>query len=146
MNSNRHLVFTYGSLKSGFGNHSCIEGDNTTLLGEGRTQDTSFLMASYRVYPAVKRFVSDEAFAIAGELYEVDDEVLECLDMLESNGRFYQRELVNIVLDDEDMENPVVQAWMYLSLLALPKNWDGIEQTEDDVLFWVGRAFPTFAT
>lgn len=139
--NNKHLVFVYGSLKTGFCNHHVLEDSDSTFLGEAKTADESFLMASYGAYPAVFRTKANQGFSIAGEIFEVDNKGLERLDRLESNGRFYQREQIDIVLDDDDddggFDEPVVQAWMYLLLYQPPRCWDGIVQTEDDVLIWV---------
>ena len=134
---NNHLVFVYGSLKSGFCNHRVIESDNSTLVAQAKTQDGNFMMVSYGVYPAVYR--DNDGFAISGELYEVDNAIMARLDQLESNGRFYRRELVDVVVDDDSLENPTVKAWMYLLLREPPRCWDGIAQVEDDTLEWVGR-------
>jgi len=44
-----------------------------------------------------------------GELYEVDNEVLEALDRLEGHPRFYRRERTEVLVG-----NRRVDAWIYL--------------------------------
>jgi gamma-glutamylaminecyclotransferase len=98
---NKHLVFVYGSLKQGFGNHHFLR--TATLLEATRTGSRAFRMESMGGFPAV---VKNGSYAIEGELYEVDDETLRNLDRLEGNGRFYNRELVFLSSGHT--------AWMYL--------------------------------
>jgi gamma-glutamylcyclotransferase (GGCT)/AIG2-like uncharacterized protein YtfP len=104
-----HLVFVYGSLKKGFGNHHRLEG--AAFLGETRTKARSFRMESFGAFPAVYKVptkAGGPAYSIEGELYEVNDKILEGLDRLESNGHFYRRELVKLANGKE--------AWMYICL------------------------------
>lgn len=100
-----HKVFVYGSLKMGFGNHSLLNGVGEAKLC--RTKDSMFEMGSMGGFPGVS---SKGGYSIEGELYEVDDKVLGHLDMLEGNGHFYTRELVEV----QDKEGEVEEAWMYL--------------------------------
>jgi gamma-glutamylcyclotransferase (GGCT)/AIG2-like uncharacterized protein YtfP len=96
-----HLVFVYGSLKQNFGNHHCLE--TATFVEATRTAARSFRMESMGGFPAV---LKNGSYAIEGELYEVSDKTLERLDRLESNGHFYERELVFLASGHT--------AWMYL--------------------------------
>ena len=100
----KHLVFTYGSLKKGFPNHHVIsEGDDSRLIVETTTTD-NYDMISLGSFPAA---IKQRSWSkIKGEVYEVDDFTLEILDMLESNGTLYQRELISV----DFMEEPV---WCY---------------------------------
>jgi gamma-glutamylcyclotransferase (GGCT)/AIG2-like uncharacterized protein YtfP len=51
-------------------------------------------MISLGAFPAI--ISMESGWDIAGELYKVDDLTLEFLDMLESNGMLYQRELAKL--------------------------------------------------
>ena len=105
--NHHHLVFVYGSLKRGFGNHRVYLQDTkgTVFLGGHKTKQQVFLMESLGAFPAV----CDKGFyKIEGELYKVTGHTLSRLDHLESNGRFYQRELI-------ELEDGTI-AWMYLIL------------------------------
>ena len=105
----KHHVFVYGSLKQGYGNHRLLE--TSTFLGKYITRDTDFYMISLHSFPGVLKMESGEGFSISGELYEVDDATLKNLDILEGNGHFYKRELVEILSRSE-------KAWMYVLMEA----------------------------
>lgn len=101
-----HRVFVYGSLKREYHNNRFLI--ESRFIGERLTQDETFVMRSLGGFPGVlKSFNGSECAAIKGELYEVDDDTLTRLDMLESNGRFYKRELVRL----RDESEP---AWIYI--------------------------------
>jgi gamma-glutamylcyclotransferase (GGCT)/AIG2-like uncharacterized protein YtfP len=87
-----HLVFVYGSLKRGFGNHRML-GHDSVLIAKTQTKDKAFHMNSLGAFPAVLRGGN---YSIEGELYKVSDDTLQTLDYLEGNGSLYQRELVKL--------------------------------------------------
>ena len=133
-----YKVFVYGSLKSGFGNHRLLEDSNAEFLGTTYTKDTNFLMFSFGAFPAV---VKNEEFgygAVEGELYLVDQITMFKLDMLEGNGTFYTRELVE--LDDGS------KAWMYLIDHPYQHMTDNDDQIEmgyyDDKMVFIWRQAP----
>lgn len=98
-----HKVFVYGSLKTGLHNHWLLE--NSKFIEFAQTQDSVFEMVSFDSFPGV---LENGSFAIQGELYEVEDEVLEWLDQLEGNGSFYQRKITLLANGQ--------RAWMYVLL------------------------------
>lgn len=81
----KNLVFVYGSLKQGFGNHSLLA--DSTKLGTHVTPP-EYSMYSLGAYPYVK---VGGYTAIHGEVYEVDDETMGDLDRLEGVPVFYNR-------------------------------------------------------
>lgn len=100
-------VFVYGSLKRRHGNHYSFLSD-AKFCGEYVTKDKKYSMFSFGGFPGV--YVCDECeekWSIAGEVYLVDDFQLNRLDMLEGNGNFYTRELV-------DIDGYPDKCWMYL--------------------------------
>lgn len=101
MKENLIKVFVYGSLKQGYGNNYLLS--NSTFLKETHTQENNFKMISFGNFPGILE--NGNSF-ICGELYEIDEEALYNLDILESNGNFYTRK--QIFLEDE--EEPV---WVY---------------------------------
>jgi gamma-glutamylcyclotransferase (GGCT)/AIG2-like uncharacterized protein YtfP len=113
-----HTVFVYGSLLSGLGNHGLLQRHDARALGNGRTAD-AFTMISLGAFPGV---IEKGDTAIEGELYEVDDDGVAGLDMLEGNGSFYTREQKLIRTD-----GGTVVAWIYL----LPPRY--LEEREDVV-------------
>jgi gamma-glutamylcyclotransferase (GGCT)/AIG2-like uncharacterized protein YtfP len=88
-----HKLFVYGSLLSGLHNHHQLR--DSRLLGSGLTYDR-FTMYDLESFPCLVR---DEHGEYAhGEVYEVDDDVLERLDQLEGVPSFYQRETVTVTV------------------------------------------------
>lgn len=73
-----HKVFVYGSLLSGFYNHSVL-GDSV-LLGTAKSPK-GFAMLDLGYFPGVIK--DDSSKGVVGEVYEVDDAVLSRLDRLE---------------------------------------------------------------
>lgn len=131
--SQKYRVFVYGSLKQGFSNHRLLL--DSEFLGESRTLSRKFNMVSMSSFPAVEK---GGVYSIEGELYEVDGWTLSDLDALESNGYFYQRELVKLVDGSE--------AWMYVCLatpISIPGN-PSVKTTRNHSQYWeqpVQKAF-----
>jgi|WetSurSiteA1Bulk_404760.scaffolds.fasta_scaffold175071_2 gamma-glutamylcyclotransferase (GGCT)/AIG2-like uncharacterized protein YtfP len=96
-----HKVFVYGSLLSGMGNNALLR--NCTCLGKAKTPP-NFLMIDLGWFPGIVR--SDSGMAIHGEVYEVDDVILQRLNNLEGyrptdpgNG-LYDRDIVSTEYGD----------------------------------------------
>lgn len=118
------LVFVYGSLKRGFGNHDILNGSE--FICSTRTKGRGFKMASLGSFPAVLRGGKN---SIAGELYQVDLMTMVHLDMLESNGELYQRKQV-------DLESGH-KAWMYFFLYDVQSTKNQLRVlTENRVQTW----------
>lgn len=94
-------IFTYGSLKKGFFNHHVVE-DSRFIMKT--TTEEKYDMVSFGLYPAVKESVKNKL--IQGELYEVNVNILNRIDYIESNGYYYQRKLIMV----NGYDHPV---WMY---------------------------------
>lgn len=97
------LVFVYGSLLSGLGNHSLVDG--CKFVGEGTVDGLA--MRSLGAFPGA--FVC-ECATICGELYVVDSDTADELDHLEGHPDFYERE----IRDVETADGKTVKAWVYL--------------------------------
>ena len=108
MEYNMNLVFVYGSLKKGFGNHRLLE--NSKYIAKGGTVSEGFDMGSCGGFPGV---TSGGEYRIYGELYEVDDDTFERLDTLEGNGHFYEREEIDIMSISQPAAR-VYKAWIYI--------------------------------
>jgi gamma-glutamylcyclotransferase (GGCT)/AIG2-like uncharacterized protein YtfP len=113
-------VFVYGSLLKGFHNHGWLK--DSEFVGKFSTKDDNYAMITYGSFPGVYKMLdcdkdcflpSDKVMLrsiyrpVTGEVYLVDREVLNDLDRLESNGMFYQRELVPVKGLD-------YKVWMYI--------------------------------
>lgn len=81
------LVFVYGSLRKGFGNHYLLE--NSQFVKEATL--SGFQMYSLGGFPAITHSRSKKD-KIKGEIYEVNEATLYHLDRLEGHPNFYFRE------------------------------------------------------
>ena len=82
-----NYVFVYGTLKKGYGNHAAFLNKEPlcTIIAE-----LPFTMVDLGPYPAlVPTHGLDRQ--ITGEIYEVDDVILEGLDHLEGYPEYYNR-------------------------------------------------------
>ncbi|KAL1422591.1 hypothetical protein MTO96_021999 [Rhipicephalus appendiculatus] len=96
-----HYVFVYGTLKSGETNHRILTdpvNGRSTLLGQARTLKKwpLVLVSSYEIphFQSDLRPTPSPYYAtqeVHGEVYQVDDRMLEVLDRLESHPDYYVR-------------------------------------------------------
>jgi gamma-glutamylaminecyclotransferase len=98
-------VFVYGSLKQGFGNHSLLK--DQRLIGPDSIT-AKHTMVSLGWFPGVVKVEAPDApdTVVHGELYEVNPEVLDSLDVLEGHPTFYRREKVQTDISGR-------KAWVY---------------------------------
>jgi len=101
---NQHLIFVYGTLRTGHSNHQLLGAAH--CYGVGRTRD-NFAMYIISGYPYVTS--AEPRYPIVGELYAVDDRMLERLDKVEGHPHYYVRRKVVVDVGDEEFS-----AWMYL--------------------------------
>ena len=100
-----HLVFVYGTLRKGFHNNRLLA--NSHFEGIGSAYGVKLYNAG--LYPAA---LIDPKSALVGEIYEVDDNTLARLDMLEGVPHLYRRETVDCDLDDDS--DAELQAYIYI--------------------------------
>lgn len=86
-------VFVYGTLKQGEGNHRLLEQGGGRFLGPASIHG-NYVMRDLGWYPCVVRVPDGPNSAIHGEVYEVDDELLATLDILEGHPNYYRRQKV----------------------------------------------------
>jgi gamma-glutamylaminecyclotransferase len=82
------LVFVYGTLLPGEGNHGLLAG--ARLLGAATTPP-AFRLHDLGAFPAL---VAGGEHAICGEVYAVDEATLAALDDLEDHPEFYRRTVI----------------------------------------------------
>ena len=94
------LVLVMGTLKRRQRNHAHMEG--ARYIREAYTQAANFTLREFdskswpgRVTPSV--IEGKGKHRIAGELYEVNDEMLRRLDKFEQRGRYYKRITVKLM-------------------------------------------------
>lgn len=78
-------LFVYGTLMQGEDNAAAIAGGR--LLGSARTR-AAYTLVHLGAYPAL---LAKGDAAIAGELYEIDEPLLERLDELEEHPHLFRR-------------------------------------------------------
>lgn len=105
-----NLLFVYGTLRKGFGNHVMMSG--CTFLGDGTIQA---LLYAHGMLP----MIGHGDGTVKGELYKVPDEEWRHLDGLEGHPNWYCREHTNVTLAD----GKVVRAWAYFMLPQYLKNY-----------------------
>jgi len=95
-------VFVYGSLKKDHTNHRCIEGaeylGRCYIVGD-------YEMIDMQYYPGVLKGGGNKCNRIYGEVYRVDKDTLDALDILEGHPSYYERIKV---------DTPWKKAWVYL--------------------------------
>lgn len=98
--SHKHVIFTYGTLKQGFGNHRLIK--DAKLLGEATTVKP-YLLMSFGGFPGMyeepKDVTKEDLTNVRGDLYEITDSQLASCDCLEGHPRFYKRTPIEVTLD-----------------------------------------------
>lgn len=91
-----HLVFVYGTLKRAERNFDRMAG--ARFIGPATTRDAAFTLREYASVSRPGRLVPDVSAGgehrIAGELFEVGDDLLTALDAFERVGIDYERKAI----------------------------------------------------
>lgn len=93
-----NLVFVYGTLKKGFGNHGVLNPGSQFIC---KDRIRGWDMYSLGGFPAITEGTGE----ISGELYSVDEKVLARCDILEGYPNFYDRMIVRTASG--------MRAWVY---------------------------------
>lgn len=107
--SEKQIVFVYGTLKRGFGNHHLLNGSK--FISQAITKEKYALYVS-----GIPFVIEDEPVShIAGEVYEVDDKTLARLDHLEGHPDWYRRKSVDVSVnkDEGTGDARLIEAWIY---------------------------------
>ncbi|MHC1728796.1 MAG: gamma-glutamylcyclotransferase [Syntrophobacteraceae bacterium] len=89
----RHVIFVYGTLRKGQGNHHLL--DSSEFLGTTKSKKHYALYASGIPFLSQTGAVSQ----VTGEVYSVDHATLRRLDQLEGHPDWYRREQAEVVLE-----------------------------------------------
>lgn len=107
----RHLVFVYGTLKRGFGNHPRFMKNEQPVCS---TATIKAVMVDLGPFPAVR----EGNGTVTGELYLVSKESLEQqLDRLEGHPNYYRRRQVEVQTPHGNQ-----WAWVYFAY-RIPTNY-----------------------
>lgn len=115
-----NLVFTYGTLKLGYGNDRILTRHEAQYKGSVRTKEKYAMGTSgcpfifpVSVCEAVGGLEEEYYAPVRGDLWEIPDtECFASLDMLEGHPSFYTRTTI-IIVDNEGNEQ---EAWAYEQL------------------------------
>ena len=87
----------YGTLKRGFYNHRLLREMDAKFLGEALTREPMRMVLGEYGIPYLMRGESDGSAVVPGELWEVDDEGLDALDVLEGiDEGMYERVTLDV--------------------------------------------------
>jgi len=89
------LIFVYGTLRRGFGNHHLVR--RAAFLGRGETAERLVMHVAGQIPFA---HAAEAAYPIVGEIYAVDAATLAALDRLEDHPHWYVRTPVTIRMED----------------------------------------------
>ncbi len=98
-----HLIFVYGTLRSGHSNHHLLKDANSYGVGNTLEDYAMYLISGY---PYVTS--KEPRYPIVGELFGIDDNTLSMLDKMEGHPRYYERKEVPVTVGDKQYT-----AWMY---------------------------------
>lgn len=118
-------VFVYGTLMKGYWNHVLLK--DQKFIGRG-------IIKGYRMYhvssfPGIVESGYDEDI-IVGELYEINEAILEDLDRLEDEGYMYKRLVEDVIIKDK-----IVKAHVYVWLGRIGES----ERVEIEDMPWQPR-------
>ena len=124
-------VFVYGTLKSGGAIRGLNQfGEGAAIVGKAKTIYPDYEMSDLGAFPGV--FLNGK-FHIEGEVWEVDDQVMEQLDAIEGYPDFYNRQVTHTTQG---------KAWMYYLEGEAYKDYAGVRGDqvieEGDTLKWQG--------
>jgi len=89
-----NTVFVYGTLKHGYINHCVIKGSR--FICEGIT-DKPYLLLGLGLPFMVNDSNDFNSVRVSGEVYDVSNETLESLDILEGHPNLYKRETIWVI-------------------------------------------------
>lgn len=94
---NKHLVFVYGSLRRGGAGAMPIRFPDSKFITEAKVSGSLYDLGAY---PGL--LLNEATSLVTGEIYEVDEELLNELDAFEASSN-YLRKQVEISLGSERM-------------------------------------------
>ena len=133
---NKHLVFVYGTLRRGSARAMSIRFPNSQFVADAKVSGSLYDLGSY---PGL--LLNESNSLVVGEVYEVDDEVLNELDDIEASS-YYSRRQVEISLGTQ-----LKVCWIYepnpesysLNTLIPSGDWIEYAKTKTD---WPGDTWP----
>ncbi|CAG2181391.1 unnamed protein product [Oppiella nova] len=119
----RHLMFVYGTLKTGQPNHYLMndsENGVAQFVAKGQTLDKWPLVIASKYNIPFLLHKKDFGKRICGEIYSVDNKMRHFLDEFESHPSYYRRLETEVTLEDGSVMKP----WVYFLLDFKPQFLD----------------------
>ena len=112
-----NLLFVYGTLKKGFGNHRVLYDGSappTLLSSNAYTYDTKWDIIPNGPRGGGFPYLIPGDYSVMGELYLVNDKVFRQCDGLEGYPNFYDRHLIPVSLRENPRVQDIQMAWAYV--------------------------------
>ena len=133
---NKHLVFVYGTLRSGGAGAMSIRFPNSKFIADAKVTGSLYDLGAY---PGL--LLNESNSLVTGEVYEVDDELLNELDAFEASSN-YRREQVEISLGTDRrmcwIYEPDPEFYSHRTLIT-SGDWIEYARTKTD---WPGDTWP----
>jgi gamma-glutamylcyclotransferase (GGCT)/AIG2-like uncharacterized protein YtfP len=85
---NKHLVFVYGTLRRGGARAMSISFPDAKFIAEAKVSGSLYDLGAY---PGL--LLNESISLVIGEVYEVDDEILNKLDDFEASSDYWRKEV-----------------------------------------------------
>jgi gamma-glutamylcyclotransferase (GGCT)/AIG2-like uncharacterized protein YtfP len=85
---NKHLVFVYGTLRRGSARAMSVRFPNSKFVADAKVSGRLFDLGAY---PGL--LLNESSSLVTGEVYEVDDEILNRLDDFESSSHYLRKQV-----------------------------------------------------
>jgi gamma-glutamylcyclotransferase (GGCT)/AIG2-like uncharacterized protein YtfP len=90
---NKHLVFVYGTLRRNGARAMSIRFPNSKFIADAKVSGSLYDLGAY---PGL--LLDESNSLVIGEVYEVDDEILNELDVMEASSSYWRKQ-VEVYLD-----------------------------------------------
>ncbi|CAK1593130.1 unnamed protein product [Parnassius mnemosyne] len=112
-----HNVFVYGTLKRNEPNHHWLSNSKngvSKFIAVGKTDKKYPLIIATKYNIPFILHKPGLGHHVEGEIYEVDNKMLGNLDILEDHPNYYIREIDNIEIKKDDVDNTeTMKCWIY---------------------------------
>jgi len=85
---NKHLVFVYGTLRRGSAQAMSVRFPGSKFIDEAKVSGSLYDLGAY---PGL--LVNESKSLVIGEVYEVDDEILNKLDDFEASSNYWRKQV-----------------------------------------------------
>jgi gamma-glutamylcyclotransferase (GGCT)/AIG2-like uncharacterized protein YtfP len=85
---NKHLVFVYGTLRRGGAHAMSIRFPNSKFIADAKVSGNLYDLGAY---PGLQH--NESSSLVIGEVYEVDDEILNKLDDFEASSNYWRKQV-----------------------------------------------------